>query len=799
MLTFSSSSHSSSHNEIRYAEFKRMFRRTTMTDVQIFAYINQIDARFQRYEFEQTNAGYEDVSYTGRSLQNQFEIFARRSGLDDEILVKNEYKPLSLSHDTVGSKKRESSTLNTNKNGMSEGEKKNASESSTSGKSTEEAATAAVLSDQILTHAKHLSELWEKEQDIQAHIYRESHGELSWLRRRAQRKGRTEKKRKSKNSRGDVPSQGWMKAAEYAESVPGNSPPMSNTPNIWPGQRFDCLDLNHERVKDETVFQFEKRMCGPHHSGGHEARERPIQVNFEESDDEMDDTHAANDRASMFVMSSADGANDSTYLHISSSDWKAIDPCSILNFRDTSMEDLDQIIRVQKHCCGCVHDINISVYDKPKKNDDTFWPVVACKAPRFVWNFFVHVEYREKTELIISDETSSSLRIFSRGGNKGEKLKLESTLGIGYDTVRFDRPMGVAVDSEGRIVVADSGNNRVQVLDESTREVVMILDGRDLVFENFQQDKQEKYGKEDTKRKNDSSKLIWSGSFRNPSDVCIDDCDNIYIADTGNRCVHCYTRDGKHVNTWGEGYGKSEECFVKPCSVTTFLRVPPGLRSRSVNFALECMYENRLFSLDAYRDACVRLRMCGINTVGTLLDTPRERVRQLGLPMSVERACVDWKIYGLNEAAEQCLSVVDEATSSVHVLTLSHILHKQCFVQSNFVRCEVPKSFLPKEVRKKRFTTTTKQNDSDDGDVVETTLHVIPNRKIYVHQGIVLRDEKDFERAMKYVSQSDDDRKLLQQEQAQATDEDKRKVEEWNATYISKFENARIKLKAYVK
>ena len=78
------------------------------------------------------------------------------------------------------------------------------------------------------------------------------------------------------------------------------------------------------------------------------------------------------------------------------------------------------------------------------------------------------------------------------------------------------------------------------------------------------------------------------------------------------------------------------------------------------------------------------------------------------------------------------------------------------------------------------------------------TLHLIPNRKTYVHRGIVLRDEKDFERAMKSVSHSDDDRKLLQQEQAQATDEDKRKVEEWNAVHLSKFEDARIKLKAYV-
>ena len=117
----------------------------------------------------------------------------------------------------------------------------------------------------------------------------------------------------------------------------------------------------------------------------------------------------------------------------------------------------------------------------------------------------VRVEYREKMELIISDETSSSLRIFSRGGNKGEKLKLESTLGIGYDSVRFDRPMGIAVDSEGRIVVADSGNNRVQVLDESTREVVMILDGRDLNFnENNTTDDTTKDRNEDTKRKNNN-------------------------------------------------------------------------------------------------------------------------------------------------------------------------------------------------------------------------------------------------------------------------------------------------------
>ena len=94
---------------------------------------------------------------------------------------------------------------------------------------------------------------------------------------------------------------------------------------------------------------------------------------------------------------------------------------------------------------------------------------------------------------------------------------------------------------------------------------------------------------------------------------------------------------------------------------------------------------------------------------------------------------MDWKIYGLNEVAEQCLSVVDEDTNSVHVLTLSHILHKQCFVQSNFVRCEVPKSFLPQEVRKKRFTKKKKHEDKNN-DVVDMTLHLIPNRQKQNHR-----------------------------------------------------------------
>ena len=250
-----------------YSRFKRIFRRTTMTDVDIFEDIDQIDARFQRYEFEQTNAGYQDVAYTGNSLYNAFVKFARRSGLDDEILVKNEYKPLNLSRGTVG-KNHESYILRSNAKMKATFESKSASNRNDEKSST-------IMDDTIQTHVKHLSELWDREQDIQCHLYRQSYGELSWLRCCAKRKGKRKKKIQN-----DEPSSLWMEAAEYAEIVPGNSPPVSNTTNIWPGQRLEPLDLDRERRKQESASQFEKRMCGSHHSGGHERRERPMEVNF---------------------------------------------------------------------------------------------------------------------------------------------------------------------------------------------------------------------------------------------------------------------------------------------------------------------------------------------------------------------------------------------------------------------------------------------------------------------------------------------------------------------------------------
>ena len=62
-----------------------------------------------------------------------------------------------------------------------------------------------------------------------------------------------------------------------------------------------------------------------------------------------------------------------------------------------------------------------------------------------------------------------------------------------------------------------------------------------------------------------------TGTLKGPMGVCVDECDNIFVADTGNSVIRCFTPAGRHINTWGE-YGAGKGQFVKPVAVTAFVR-----------------------------------------------------------------------------------------------------------------------------------------------------------------------------------------------------------------------------------
>ncbi|XP_005094764.1 uncharacterized protein LOC101846341 isoform X2 [Aplysia californica] len=105
----------------------------------------------------------------------------------------------------------------------------------------------------------------------------------------------------------------------------------------------------------------------------------------------------------------------------------------------------------------------------------------------------------------------------SFAGPKEVKGTLVKCVTGGHST-SFDHPTGLTVRSDGLLVVADTGNNRVKVLRDD--ELVMSIGGEKDV------------------------------SFQRPSAVVCDSLDNMYVKD--DHCVQAFDASGKKFNTFGQ-------------------------------------------------------------------------------------------------------------------------------------------------------------------------------------------------------------------------------------------------------
>jgi DNA-binding beta-propeller fold protein YncE len=106
-------------------------------------------------------------------------------------------------------------------------------------------------------------------------------------------------------------------------------------------------------------------------------------------------------------------------------------------------------------------------------------------------------------------------------GNNTLRLLAQQTIG-GVDT--FNLPTGIAVDSRGRIYVADTLNHRVQVYNDEGELVRSIGEFGD--------------GEEE---------------FNEPRGLAVDDQNNLYVADTWNARIVKISPSGEWLDTWGGG------------------------------------------------------------------------------------------------------------------------------------------------------------------------------------------------------------------------------------------------------
>jgi DNA-binding beta-propeller fold protein YncE len=117
------------------------------------------------------------------------------------------------------------------------------------------------------------------------------------------------------------------------------------------------------------------------------------------------------------------------------------------------------------------------------------------------------------TPLGIASTTENATHTFQAGKGTGQG--------------EFDYPTGIAVDPNGNLLVADSGNGRIEKFSSNGKFVTSI-----------------------------GSRGKGEGQLREPNGIAVDRAGNMYVADAGNHRVEKLAPDGKFVAEWkGPGPG----------------------------------------------------------------------------------------------------------------------------------------------------------------------------------------------------------------------------------------------------
>jgi len=93
------------------------------------------------------------------------------------------------------------------------------------------------------------------------------------------------------------------------------------------------------------------------------------------------------------------------------------------------------------------------------------------------------------------------------------------------DEQSLNAPRGITANADGRVLVADTGNDRI----------VELKDSGTLLFVRS-------YGKKGSE----------AGNFKSPSDVQMDSQGNFYVVDSGNNRIQIFSADGELMKIWGE-------------------------------------------------------------------------------------------------------------------------------------------------------------------------------------------------------------------------------------------------------
>ena len=137
-------------------------------------------------------------------------------------------------------------------------------------------------------------------------------------------------------------------------------------------------------------------------------------------------------------------------------------------------------------------------------------------------------------QIVVTDNFGHCVYVFDKDGNC-----LRKTGGEGSNTGQFQYPHGISFFNDNEVLIADLGNCRIQRLNIQTGTVVKSFG---------------KFGKE-------------KGELGNPVDVTVDDVERIIVTERENNRIQVMSKEGESIFTFGD---KGPEKLLWPSCCTLY-------------------------------------------------------------------------------------------------------------------------------------------------------------------------------------------------------------------------------------
>jgi len=152
-------------------------------------------------------------------------------------------------------------------------------------------------------------------------------------------------------------------------------------------------------------------------------------------------------------------------------------------------------------------------------------------------SFQVDNEFRKPIDLVVGNsgkiyvvDSLERIKVFDSSGNIDFEIKKSGTSGglSGSEPGEFDYPLGIGIDTSGKIYVADRDNDRIQIFDAAGNFVADEITGDSI---------------------SEDAKLY------GPSGVDVDESGKIYVADRNNQAVKVYSNSGDYITKFSPSHG----------------------------------------------------------------------------------------------------------------------------------------------------------------------------------------------------------------------------------------------------